>query len=90
MLFRSSPGEALVSGFLIGDTSHVPPRDLDALRRSGLTHFVAVSGSNVALFLAGWWLLTSPLGRGSRRRFAIGLVKLAVFEIGRASCRGRV
>lgn len=77
----ASPGEALVSGFLIGDTSHVPPRDLDALRRSGLTHFVAVSGSNVALFLAGWWLLTSPLGRGSRRRFAIGLVGLAVFVV---------
>lgn len=76
-----SPAEGLVSGFLIGDTSNVPPRDLDALRRSGLTHFVAVSGSNVALFLAGWWLLTSPLGRGSRRRFAIGLVGLAVFVV---------
>ncbi len=76
-----NPAEALVSGFLIGDTSNVPPTDLDALRRSGLTHFVAVSGSNVALFLAGWWLLTSPLGRGSRRRFAIGLVGLAVFVV---------
>lgn len=76
-----SPAEALVTGFLIGDTSNVPARDLDALRRSGLTHFVAVSGSNVALFLAGWWLLTSPLGRGSRRRFAIGLVGLAVFVV---------
>ena len=76
-----TPSEGLVSGFLIGDTSNVPARDLDALRRSGLTHFVAVSGSNVALFLAGWWLLTSPLGRGSRRRFAIGLVGLAVFVV---------
>lgn len=76
-----SPAEGLVSGFLIGDTSNIPPSDLDALRRSGLTHFVAVSGSNVALFLAGWWLLTSPLGRGSRRRFAIGLVGLAVFVV---------
>jgi competence protein ComEC len=74
-------GRALLSGFLIGDTSQLPAGNLDALRRSGLTHFVAVSGSNVALFLAGWWMVTALFGIGSRRRFVLGLVGLAVFVV---------
>jgi predicted membrane metal-binding protein len=39
---------ALLSGFLIGDVSRLPDTDLEALRRSGLTHFVAVSGDNAS------------------------------------------
>jgi competence protein ComEC len=74
-------GRALLRGFLIGDTSSLTARDLDALRRSGLTHFVAVSGSNVALFLAGWWVITAPFGLGSKRRFVLGLIGLAVFVV---------
>lgn len=73
--------EALVAGFLIGDTSGLSPRDLDALRRSGLTHFVAVSGSNVALFLAAWWVLTAVVGIGPKRRFVVGIIGLTVFVI---------
>ena len=72
---------ALLSGFLIGDTSGLASRDVEALRRAGLSHFVAVSGSNVALFLAGWWLVTAPLARRPRVRAALGLVGLGVFVI---------
>ena len=81
VISSGSPADALLTGFLIGDTADLAPSDIDALRRSGLTHYVAVSGSNVALFLAGWWLITAPLGRGSRRRFALGLIGLAVFVV---------
>ena len=73
--------EALVAGFLIGDTSGLSARDLDALRRSGLTHFVAVSGSNVALFLAAWWVLTAAVGIGPIRRFVVGIVGLGIFVV---------
>jgi competence protein ComEC len=72
---------ALLSGFLIGDTSKLQDRDLDSLRRSGLTHFVAVSGSNVALFLAGWWLVTAPLAARPRVRSALGLIGLGIFVV---------
>ena len=68
----------LLAGFLIGDTSQVPAGDLESLRRAGLTHFVAVSGSNVALFLVGWWLVLAPLA-GPRVRAALGLVGIGVF-----------
>jgi competence protein ComEC len=77
----SRPAGALMAGFLIGDTSGLDDHDLDALRRSGLTHYVAVSGSNVALFLLAWWLVTAPLSVHPRLRGGIGLVGLALFVV---------
>jgi competence protein ComEC len=81
VLDLSDRAQALVSGFLIGDTSGLDARDLDALRRSGLTHFVAVSGSNVALFLAAWWVATAIFGIGPKRRFVLGVIGLAIFVV---------
>jgi competence protein ComEC len=75
------PEAALLAGFLIGEIGDVPDADLEALRRTGLAHFVAVSGSNVALFLTAWWLAAGPLGWGPRRRAVLGLVGLAVFVV---------
>ncbi len=75
------PAAALVSGFLIGDIRELPRPDGEALRRAGLSHYVAVSGSNVALFLALWWVIVGPLGFGSRRRAFVGLVGLVLFAI---------
>ena len=48
--YHDSPAAALVSGFLIGDVRTLPSLDAEHLRRAGLSHFVAVSGSNVAVF----------------------------------------
>jgi competence protein ComEC len=76
---RGDAAAALLAGFLIGDTGGLSPTDVEALRRAGLVHFVAVSGSNVALFLLGWWLVTAPMSLHPRLRAAIGLVGLAVF-----------
>ncbi len=76
-----SPESALLAGFLIGDTVALPKADVLALRRSGLTHYVAVSGSNVALVLGAWWLVAGPLGAGVRARAVTGLVVLMVFVV---------
>ena len=81
VLDLSDRAQALVSGFLIGDTSGLGARDLDALRRSGLTHFVAVSGSNVALFLTAWWVATALFGIGPKRRFVLGVIGLGIFVV---------
>lgn len=43
---------ALLRGLTIGDTSGVDGAAEEALRRSGLAHLLAVSGSNVAILLA--------------------------------------
>ena len=76
-----SPSGALLAGFLIGDVSRLPDPDRDALRSAGLSHFVAVSGSNVALFLGAWWIAGAPLRLGPRRRAAFGIVGLVVFVV---------
>jgi len=75
------PATALMAGLLIGDTSAMSEDDLDALRRSGLTHFVAVSGSNVALFLVAWWAVSAPFLADPRLRSLWGLVGLALFVV---------
>jgi competence protein ComEC len=72
-------GRGLLAGFLIGDTSHITATDIDAMRRSGLAHFVAVSGSNVALFLGLLAVAAGPLALGPRRRAVVGLIALPVY-----------
>ncbi len=72
-------GRGLLAGFLIGDISHVAEADVEAMRLSGLAHFVAVSGSNVALFLLLLFVATGPLSVGPRRRAAIGLIGLPIY-----------
>lgn len=72
-------GRALLAGFLIGDTESLDPADEEAMRLAGLSHFVAVSGSNVALFLGLMFLATGPLSMGPRRRALIGLLALPVY-----------
>jgi competence protein ComEC len=72
-------GRALLAGFLIGDTSGIANADIEAMRRSGLAHFVAVSGSNVALFLALLAVVAGPLAVAPRRRALVGLLGLPVY-----------
>jgi competence protein ComEC len=76
-----TPEAGLLAGFLIGDTVALPEADVLALRRSGLTHYVAVSGSNVALVLGAWWLVVAPFGMGVRGRAITGMVVLGVFVV---------
>lgn len=47
----AGPPGALLRGLAIGDTAGIDPRTEELLRRSGLAHLLAVSGSNVAILL---------------------------------------
>ncbi|MCH8985453.1 MAG: ComEC/Rec2 family competence protein [Acidobacteria bacterium] len=75
------PGAGLLLGFLTGDTSHISKRTLDDMKRSGLTHVVAVSGSNVALFLTGIWLVASALRLSATLRHVLSVVGVWAFVI---------
>jgi competence protein ComEC len=72
-------GRALTAGFLVGDTSGISDEEIENMRRSGLSHFVAVSGSNVALYLGLLALVLGPLSVGPRRRAIVGLLGLPVY-----------
>lgn len=73
--------DGLLRGFLIGDTDLMRASDAEDLRRAGLSHFVAVSGSNVALFLAVWWLVTAPLSIHPQFRVLVGGIGLWLFAV---------
>lgn len=75
------PTRALLAGFLVGHTRELPEADLEAMRRTGLTHLVAVSGSNVALFLVLTLLAAGPLAAGPRRRALVGIAALVVLVV---------
>jgi competence protein ComEC len=70
---------SLLAGFLIGDTGGLDEIDIVAMRRAGLSHFTAVSGSNIALFLGLLAVVAGPLGVGPKRRAVIGLMALPVY-----------
>ncbi len=76
---ETSASRALLAGFLVGHTSDIPAADQESLRRSGLSHFTAVSGSNVALFLGLWSIMLGPVGWTPRRRAVSSLVGTLIF-----------
>jgi competence protein ComEC len=57
---------SLLRGLAVGDTRGLDAAAVVALRRSGLSHLVAVSGSNVAIVLGAVGLALAGLGRRAR------------------------
>jgi competence protein ComEC len=77
----TNEARGLLVGFLVGDTSGVGPVLEDEMRRSGLSHLVAVSGSNVALFVIGLMVVTAPLAIHPLGRLVVLLNGLLVFGV---------
>ena len=76
------PGHAgLATGLVTGDTSLLPADDEAAMRATGLTHLTAVSGSNVALVVAGTWLVAGAVGLGARGRRRTAVVVVVLFAV---------
>lgn len=73
--------DGLTSGLLIGDTRFLGAHDVENLRRAGLAHFIAVSGSNVAVFMLGWWIVTAPVSIRPRLRAGLGFIGLGIFVV---------
>lgn len=70
---------ALLLGLTIGDTSRIDPVTEEHLRRAGLTHLVAVSGSNVAIVLGA--LMLAVAFAGLRARIVIAALGLTLFVL---------
>ncbi|MDQ3662388.1 MAG: ComEC/Rec2 family competence protein [Actinomycetota bacterium] len=72
---------ALLRGLVVGDTERLDPGLLDAFRRAGLSHLLAVSGSNVAIVVGAVALILRPAGLVARvagGAAALGLYLLVV------------
>ena len=69
----------LALGLTIGETTRFSPRDTELLRAAGLSHLVAVSGSNVAIVLASIAVLFAWTSRRLRLTAAVaGLIAFVI------------
>lgn len=78
----STEEAGLLRGVTIGDTTGISARTLDAFRRSGLSHLLAVSGSNVAIVLAGVAWTAGRLSLYARIGVCAGALGLFVLVVG--------
>lgn len=70
---------ALLEGLTIGDTSGLAPETIDLFRNAGLSHVLAVSGSNVAIVLGA--VLIGLRSVGLRARILSGYIALGLFVL---------
>lgn len=71
----------LLPGLVVGDTSALSPQVAEEFKATGMTHLLAVSGSNVALVLALVLLLARWCRAGPRTAAALCAVALVGFVI---------
>jgi competence protein ComEC len=76
------PKAALLRGLTIGDTTAIAPATIDSFRASGLSHVLAVSGSNVAIVLGAVLTLLSSVGLRTRIAAGFGALALYVLVVG--------
>ena len=75
-----APSEAaLLRGLTIGDTDAIAAPTLEEFRRSGLSHLLAVSGSNVSIVLGAVIALSAAMG--FRTRLCLGASGLCFFVL---------
>jgi DNA internalization-related competence protein ComEC/Rec2 len=82
-LLRVLPAKeaGLVMGLTLGDTSRLDPDVEEDFRATGLSHLTAVSGENVAMFLAPILAVTGLLRLGRRSRLLIGVSAVVFFVV---------
>jgi competence protein ComEC len=73
--------EGLLPGLVVGDVSRLDPDLREDFRRTGMSHLVAVSGSNVAIVLAAALLAARWLRAGPRAAPAAAGLALAGFVV---------
>jgi competence protein ComEC len=71
----------LLPGLVLGDTSRMPSDLIDDFRTAGLTHLVAVSGANVAIFVGFVLLAARWLGARGRWLPVLGVLATAGFVV---------
>ncbi|MDQ1709671.1 MAG: competence protein ComEC, partial [Frankiaceae bacterium] len=71
----------LLPGLVDGDTAALDPQLKADFQRTGMTHLVAVSGSNIGFILAAALLLARRIGLGPRTAAVAAGVALAMFVV---------
>ncbi|MDQ3645818.1 MAG: ComEC/Rec2 family competence protein [Actinomycetota bacterium] len=72
----------LLRGVTIGDTELLAAETVEAFRRSGLSHVLAVSGSNLAIVLGAVSAVAASAARRSRLMVSLAAMSLFVLVVG--------
>lgn len=78
-VYLPSSNKGLFLGMLLGDISLMPQELQESFKRSGLTHLVAVSGSNIALFSIPLIFILAWLGLPRIWQFLVVIVLVTVY-----------
>ncbi|MEI6137233.1 MAG: ComEC/Rec2 family competence protein, partial [Chloroflexota bacterium] len=79
----AEPEAALAAGVLVGERGTLPPSDAEALRVTGTTHLIVVSGQNIALLLGvAIAALTLVISRRHAAIVTLGLLAPYVILVG--------
>ncbi|HEX2171399.1 MAG TPA: ComEC/Rec2 family competence protein [Dehalococcoidia bacterium] len=76
----AAPERDLARGLTLGDQGVFAPALTDALRRSGLSHLVAVSGFNVTIVAGTVWAIAGALW-GRRAAYWLGLPVIGAYAV---------
>jgi competence protein ComEC len=76
-----SPQRTLVPALVDGDDSAIPDDVTEAFRTSGLTHLLAVSGTNLTLMIAFLMLASRLLGVRGHAQLVVGVLGTAAFVL---------
>lgn len=75
------PERGLLPGLIDGDTSNLDPVLAERFRIAGLTHLIAVSGTNCAVVVAATLLIARRFGAGPGLSASVGLAVLVGFVV---------
>jgi competence protein ComEC len=76
-----SPVREVLQGMVLGDDERLDPSLIDAFRRSGLLHILAVSGENVVLLCGMWSFALGLLGVRRQARLALLVAVVLVYVL---------
>jgi ComEC/Rec2-related protein len=71
----------MLEALLLGTRSDITPQTYEAFRRTGLLHYVSLSGMNISFVIAAVWLLAKVAGVTRRKRVAICILAIILFLI---------
>jgi competence protein ComEC len=77
----SPDARALVPALVVGDDSALRPQVSEEFRRAGLTHLLAVSGTNLTIVLVIALVVARAAGVGRRRLLVVGFLAVIGFVI---------
>jgi len=85
--YLSRPEAGVMTAFMLGDRSGIPPHVRELFVRTGTAHVIAISGLNIAMLVFMMFLALSvlPIGRAAQTVFTVVLISAYAFLVGGGS-----